>query len=533
MANKIIFSKAAIILLFSLSIGCYFIYSFESSREIEARSMATQIASSHAQSLEKQLFRSLSATLALATILKENSQFPNFNSVAKDLIKRYGGISNLQLAPNAIIQKIYPLEGNEPAIGLDLMQYPKAVSAIEKKQLTVEGPLNLVQGGIAIIGRYPVFLPDEKTGVEKFWGFTTALIKLSQLLKLVDIHGLVSQNFYYQLASIVPETGEKKNFAKSGEVDLINPVSVEIKISNEKWILSISPKSGWHSYLIWEGILVLAISGLLSFLGYRHFFREQELKDANLKMTQEINQRRLAEKRVMVFAESLQANNRELESFASIASHDLQEPLRKVIIFGDLLLEKAKNLDSKSKDYVERMQKASGRMQVFIDDLLAFSKIAQNLTFKNVQTDKLLKEVIEDLEARISETAGIIVYRDIPNLEADPVQMKQLFQNLLSNALKYHREGIPPVVNAYGKTLENDMVHIFFEDNGIGFEEIYREQIFQPFRRLHGRNAYGGTGMGLAICKKIIERHKGKILVTSTPNQGSIFQVVLPIKQSE
>jgi signal transduction histidine kinase len=532
MANKLIFPKVAITFLFSLSIGCFFVYSFESSREIEARSMATQIASSHAQSLEKQLFRSLSATLALATILKENSQFPNFNSVAEDLIKRYGGISNLQLAPNAIVQKIYPLEGNELAIGHDLKQKPKTVSAIETKQLVVEGPINLIQGGIAIIGRYPVFLPNENTGKEKFWGFTIALIKLSQLLKLVDVHGLVSQKFYYQLASIVPETGEKKTFAKSGEVDLIDPVSVEIKISNERWILSISPKSGWHSYLVWEGLLVLAISGILSFLGYRHFLREEELKDANLKMTQEINQRKLAEKRVMVHAEALQAHNKELESFASIASHDLQEPLRKLIIFGDLLLERTKNLDEKSKDYIERMQKASERMQVFIDDLLGYSKISSSYQFEHVHTEKILKEVIEDLEARISESGGTVEYKDILDLEADSFQMKQLFQNLLSNALKFHKEGVPPVVNIHGKSLDKGMVHLFFEDNGIGFEEQYRKQIFKPFQRLHGRSAYEGTGMGLAICKKIIERHMGEIWVESSPGKGSVFQVILPAKQS-
>ena len=210
----------------------------------------------------------------------------------------------------------------------------------------------------------------------------------------------------------------------------------------------------------------------------------------------------------------------------------MQEPLRKVIIFGDLLLERTKSLDEKSRNYIQRMQKASERMQGFIDDLLGYSKISSGRQFESIHTEKILEEVIEDLEVRISESGGIVEYKDILDLEADPFQMKQLFQNLLSNALKYHEKGVPPVVNIHGKSLDNGMVHLFFEDNGIGFEEKYRKQIFKPFQRLHGRNVYEGTGMGLAICKKIIEHHKGEILVESSPDEGSVFQVILPAKQS-
>jgi signal transduction histidine kinase len=533
MVNKLIFFKVATIFLLSFSIGCFFIYSLESRRELESRALATQIASSHAQSIEKQLSRSLSTTLALATILKENSSFPNFDSVAADLIKRYGGISNLQLAPNAIIRKIFPLKGNEPAIGLDLKKNPKAVAAIEAKQLVVEGPFNLIQGGVAIVGRYPLFLQNEKTGEKSFWGFTTALIELSELLAIVDIHGLVSKNYHFELSNAVIKKDKQIIIAQSGGVTIESPVSVEIQVANEKWLLSISPKSGWYPfyYLVWEGLLVLIFCGTLSYVSYRHLCRTEDLKRANLKMAKEINQRTLAEERVMVHAETLQAHNKELESFASIASHDLQEPLRKVIIFGDLLLERTKNLDEKSKNYIERMQKASERMQVFIDDLLDYSKITSGRQFESIHTEKILKEVIEDLEARISESRGTVEYKDILDLEADPLQMKQLFQNLVSNALKYHKEGVPPVVNISGKSLDNGNIQISFGDNGIGFEEKYRKQIFKPFQRLHGRNAYEGTGMGLAICKKIIERHNGEILVESSIGEGSTFKVILPAKQ--
>lgn len=425
----------------TIGIGCFFIYSLESRRELESRALAIQIASSHAQSIEKQLSRSLSATLALATILKENSSFPNFDGIAADLIKRYGGISNLQLAPNAIIRKIFPLKGNEPAIGLDLKKNPKAVVAIETGELVVEGPLNLVQGGVAIIGRYPVFLQNKKTGEKNFWGFTTAVIELSQLIEIVDIYGLVSRNYHFELSNIVFIKGERKIIAQSGGENLENPVSVEVQVANEKWLLSISPKSGWYPfyYLLWEGLLVLMFCGTLAFLDYRHLCKTEDLRRANLKMIKEITQRTLAEKRVMIHTETLQEHNKELENFASIASHDLQEPHRKVIIFGDMLLERTKNLDEKSKSYIEHMQ-------VFIEDLLGYSKISSGRQFEHIHTEKILKEVIEDLEARISESGGTVEYKKIPDLEADPFQMKQLFQNLLSNALKYHKEGIPPLL---------------------------------------------------------------------------------------
>ena len=215
----------------SFGIGCFVIYSLESRRELESRALATQIASSHAQSIEKQLSRSLSTTLALATILKENSSFPNFDSVAADLIKRYGGISSLQLAPEAIIQKIFPLKGNEPAIGLDLKKNPKAVAAIETRQLVVEGPFNLIQGGVAVVGRYPVFLQKDRAGEENFWGFTTALIELSQLLAMVDIHGLVSKNYHFELSNAVFIKDKKIIIAQSGGEILegVVPLSVEIE----------------------------------------------------------------------------------------------------------------------------------------------------------------------------------------------------------------------------------------------------------------------------------------------------------------
>jgi sensor domain CHASE-containing protein len=258
LANRL-FIRVAFIFLLSLSLGSLLIYLLETKREFESRATATLIATSHAKSLEKQLSRSLSATYALASILKQNKSIPNFDILAQDLIDRYGGITNLQLAPNGIVKQIFPLEGNQRAIGHDLNNIPYAIAAKQSKKLTLEGPIELLQGGIAVLGRYPVFLPNAKTGEEDFWGFTTALIKLSNLLEAVDIHGLISKNYYFELSRLDPENGQGAVFSKSPNDAFDNPVSVEIQIPGGKWMLSIVPKAGWYStyFLALEGLLVL------------------------------------------------------------------------------------------------------------------------------------------------------------------------------------------------------------------------------------------------------------------------------------
>ncbi len=202
MFSNRIFLHVVFVFLLSAGFGSYLIYLLEAKRGIESRAIATLIATSHAKSLEKQLFRSLSATDTLATILKQNKSIPNFDIVAQDLLDRFGGITNLQLAPKGVISQIFPLEGNQRAVGLNLNKNPYAIAAIKSRRLTLEGPIELIQGGVAILGRHPVFLPNVGTGKVEFWGFATALIKLSKLLEAVDIHGLISKNYHFDLSRV-------------------------------------------------------------------------------------------------------------------------------------------------------------------------------------------------------------------------------------------------------------------------------------------------------------------------------------------
>lgn len=231
----------------------------------------------------------------------------------------------------------------------------------------------------------------------------------------------------------------------------------------------------------------------------------------------------------------LEQSNRELESFASVASHDLQEPLRKIQSFGERLKAVTSGtLSPEGQDYLERMQSAATRMRRLIEDLLAFARITSKAQpFVRVELPTIVREVLSDLEVSIDQAKATITVGELPALEADPTQMRQLLQNLLSNALKFRREDAAPAISIEASVdKEARRCEIRVRDNGIGFEEKYADKIFNLFQRLHGRGKYEGTGLGLAICRKIAERHGGTISAQSTPGQGSAFTIRLPLTQS-
>lgn len=237
--------------------------------------------------------------------------------------------------------------------------------------------------------------------------------------------------------------------------------------------------------------------------------------------------------------QELARSNAELQEFAYIASHDLQEPLRKIQAFGNRLQAQfSQQLGDRGQDYLARMHNAAERMQALINDLLSLSQVTTKAQpFVSVDLAQVTREVLIDLELAIERTGGRVEVGELPIIEADPLQIRQLIQNLISNALKFHRQGVPPIVIVSSQTItfEEGIVEklvvthcqITIEDNGIGFDEKYLDRIFNVFQRLHNRSEYEGTGMGLAICRKVAERHGGSITATSTPGQGAKFVVTL------
>ena len=208
-----------------------------------------------------------------------------------------------------------------------------------------------------------------------------------------------------------------------------------------------------------------------------------------------------------------------------------------------LLSRSDENLDDQQRDYLGRIRSAVDRMRLMIDDLLSLSRIStRGKSFEHVDLNLVAAEVLSDLEERIKATGAKVEIKPLPSIEADPMQIHQLFQNLMGNALKFYRPEDPPRVKVWSQSPSmsrskaspdgSQVLELFVEDNGIGFDESRVEQIFQPFQRLVGRSQFEGSGIGLAICRKIVERHGGEITASSTPGIGSTFRVVLPVNHS-
>ena len=260
----------------------------------------------------------------------------------------------------------------------------------------------------------------------------------------------------------------------------------------------------------------------------------------------DISDRKEAARAMAAANAKLERRNRALRDFAYIASHDLQEPLRKIRAFSNLVLEEYGGaVDDTGQHYLERMQDAAERMSQLINDLLVYSRITTRAQpFESVDLGTIAENVRNDLELRIEDVNGTVEIGDLPTIEADPTQVRQILQNLIGNGLKFHKPDVPPrvqleaTVEPAPEDLKQDgrldaacseMCRLTVRDNGIGFEESHADRIFTPFKRLHGRGEYEGTGMGLAICRRIVERHGGDISADSAPGEGTTFTVLLPV----
>lgn len=253
----------------------------------------------------------------------------------------------------------------------------------------------------------------------------------------------------------------------------------------------------------------------------------------------DISERKKAEETLGQRAAELARSNAELEQFAFVASHDLQEPLRKIQAFGDRIKVKCDSIQSSEiRDYLDRMQNAAARMRTLIHDLLTFSRVIRGSEpFAPVDLGVVTREVLGDLEVVIEKSGAKVEVGSLPTVEADAMQMRQLMLNLISNSLKFQPPGGKPEVKIQSrglKTLSGDQLwEISVQDNGIGFDEKYIDKIFAVFQRLHGRSEYEGTGVGLAVCRRIVDRHHGSINAKSAPGKGATFLVTLPVQQAK
>ena len=279
--------------------------------------------------------------------------------------------------------------------------------------------------------------------------------------------------------------------------------------------------------------------------------QEQKLVAINKNLEMEIHERKMSEEKVKELnhkllenIERLESANRDLDRFAFMASHDLQEPLRKMLMFSDRLANKYNEvLDDEGRMFITRIQHAGERMQALIKDILLFSQTSiEKPVFIESDLNEILRDVLAELENEITDKRAKIILDNLPMLCVNPVLIRPLFHNLISNALKYSRKGVDPAIRIYAEFSEGQngygtddkktrYCRIFIEDNGIGFEQKYSEQIFGMFKRLHLNSEFEGTGIGLALCKKIVEEHNGFITARSKVNEGSVFIISLPEQQ--
>jgi signal transduction histidine kinase len=265
---------------------------------------------------------------------------------------------------------------------------------------------------------------------------------------------------------------------------------------------------------------------------------QKELEQTNFLLEDKVAQRTA---QLLLKNEELEGSNAELQQFASVASHDLQEPLRKIITFSTIIQEKHLHKTPEALMLMDKVMGSTMRMRNLIDDLLNYSRLSSAISFVPTDLNKVLKETLSDLELSIRESGATITADALPCAEVIPGQIRQLFQNILSNSLKFARKEAPPVVNIKAETInslslegtpveEGDFLRLSIADNGIGFNPVYAEKIFTIFQRLHGRSEYEGTGIGLAIVKKIVEKHNGLIAAKGKEGEGALFIIVLPLK---
>ncbi|MBV9311749.1 MAG: hypothetical protein JOZ73_13025 [Solirubrobacterales bacterium] len=435
--------------------------------------------------------------------------------------------------------------------------------------LRYSAALRLVhQGRVYGLGN---LLPYGKTGVINYavtfptkFGLRTLLTGLTpsalsgfitgELQKIPGVKG--AHNYLIDgnravLASTYPAIGVGHVFNTPEQIRALSQQSGNVKgryfdqvgLANATWRILLSAPdgplfasvTGLRKWVPWAIFLAFALFAAMTLaLGRRLLASTTKLSEANAQLGLVNAELATTNQTLKRRARELARSNAELDQFASIASHDLQEPLRKVRTFSQQLLTvESEHLSEKGVDYLERTNSAAERMQKLIEDLLKFSRVATHgRPFGRVDLDVVAHEVLDDLEAQVKRTGAVVHIGDLPTISGDELQMRQLLQNLISNALKFRREGVTPEV-AIDAGVADDKVSLVVRDNGIGFESQYGRRIFRVFERLHGRSEYDGTGIGLALCRKIADRHGGTVSAEGEPGVGSTFTVTLPLHQKE
>lgn len=501
-------------------------------------------------------------------------EFASFSAL---LMSEVDGIRSVTSIKDNIINDVYPREGNEGAIGLDLLKNPEqraaAEYAIETGQPWLAGPIKLVQGGEAFINRAPVYVtePGGLPGAGRYWGMVSILIDKQTLTD--EILRSVPDGLQIAIRGRNSRSEPGEIFLGDSQIEMAHPISIAISLPTGSWQLYGVPKAGWPEGSPQEttieliGALIAACATLLVFATTRllseyrnyshrlevantqvksaHRIAEESRQSAADKATQlEVTVEQLkaaqlatlnilddiedARSKLQESTDALEESNLELQQFAYVASHDLQTPLRAVAGFAQILKSEYKGqLDESADVYIETIVNGCKRMQTMIRDLLTYSRVeSRSLPAESVDLSSVIDDAISVLSAAVQESGGQVTYEELPTVTGDQSQLAQLLMNLIANGLKYHGSE-PPHVHVAAEGNEHDWT-ISVRDNGIGIDSRFHEQIFEVFRRLHTQEEYPGTGIGLAVCRRIVKRHGGRLWLTSEPGKGTTFFFTIP-----
>ncbi|MFD1625815.1 sensor histidine kinase [Azospirillum griseum] len=485
----------------------------------EHRTAAALTAASLASSLTSALNERLALVRGLTSFVDVGvtsghlpSEFPRY---AEGLRRSVPGVRNISAAPGFVVRHVHPLEGNEKVLGNDLLQDARpgfadtVQRAIVTMDVTVHGPVALIQGGQGLIARQVV--PGVGEGARP-WGAVGMVFDLRSVLDEVHFDR-VPPHLGFAL-----HTDNGQQVAGDAAILKRDPLIERIELPDSHWKLAIAARAGWsalargdQSFLAFQGAFLL-LACLIETLAFLAFSRRQTLES-------------LVERRT---AELGRAKN-EMEQFAYAAAHDLQEPLRVIASYAQLLEKQQKGrLDEESEGFIREIVDGAGRLKMLLRDVQLF--LAEDrvpLSNRPVLAEDALNAAVTLLRKRIAEAGATIIASDLPLVAADERRLREIFVVLIGNAVEYrHSYRAAEIRVSHRRQDGYDVIEV--RDNGIGIDPRFRDQIFEVFRRLHGRDEHPGTGMGLAIARKMVERLGGRITVESTPGVGSVFAVYLP-----
>jgi signal transduction histidine kinase len=500
-----------------------------------------------------------------------------FADFAALLMKEADGIRSVTSIKDNVINDVYPREGNEGAIGLELLKNPDqrvaAEYAIETGRPWLAGPYKLVQGGEAFINRAPVYVTEAvgRPGDGRYWGMVSILVDKQTLSD--EILKEVPEDLTIAIRGRANRSEPGEVFLGDPNIESSSPITAEVSLPTGRWQLYGVPKAGWpsaspHSISIWGiGALLSLFASTLVFsvvrllVGYREYSHRLEIANERASVAQETvetSRQKLAEKaaqlettvsqledaqsatlnmlddieqarrKLQASGEALEQSNLELQQFAYVASHDLQTPLRAVAGFAQLLQSQYQGqLDDDADKYIATIVSSCERMKTMINDLLTYSRVeSQTLPFKPVEMLEIFDGAAAILSGAVKETSGTLTHGDLPTVNGDKAQLSQLMMNLIGNGLKYHGEE-PPQIHVEAEESPDEWT-ISIRDNGIGIEPRFYDRIFDIFRRLHTQEEYKGTGIGLAICRRIVKKHNGRLWLESKLGEGTTFYFTIP-----